>query len=78
MGEACRALGTPVTGGNVSLITESLWAVYPTPVIGMAGLIVTSRYYSCNLPAGRRCDLLLGEMVASSEEASISPRFMER
>ena len=40
MGEACRALGTPVTGGNVSLYNESpLGAVYPTPVIGMIGLI---------------------------------------
>ncbi|HEY6089483.1 MAG TPA: phosphoribosylformylglycinamidine synthase subunit PurL [Gemmatimonadaceae bacterium] len=40
MGEACRALGTPVTGGNVSLYNESpSRAVYPTPVIGMVGLI---------------------------------------
>ena len=40
MGEACEALGTPVTGGNVSLYNESpTGAVYPTPVIGMVGLI---------------------------------------
>lgn len=40
IGEACRALNTPVTGGNVSLYNESpLGAVYPTPVIGMVGLI---------------------------------------
>ena len=40
MGEACRALGTPATGGNVSLYNESpAGAVYPTPVIGMVGLI---------------------------------------
>ncbi|HEX2602374.1 MAG TPA: phosphoribosylformylglycinamidine synthase subunit PurL [Gemmatimonadaceae bacterium] len=40
MGEACRALGTPVTGGNVSLYNESpAGAVYPTPVIGMVGII---------------------------------------
>ena len=40
MGEACRALGTPVTGGNVSLYNESPGgAVYPTPVVGMVGLI---------------------------------------
>jgi phosphoribosylformylglycinamidine synthase subunit PurL len=40
IGEACRALGTPVTGGNVSLYNESpSGAVYPTPVIGMVGLI---------------------------------------
>jgi phosphoribosylformylglycinamidine synthase II len=40
IGEACRALSTPVTGGNVSLYNESpSGAVYPTPVIGMVGLI---------------------------------------
>ena len=40
MGEACNALGTPVTGGNVSLYNENpQGAVYPTPVIGMVGLI---------------------------------------
>ncbi|HXY31851.1 MAG TPA: phosphoribosylformylglycinamidine synthase subunit PurL [Gemmatimonadaceae bacterium] len=40
MGEACEALGTPVTGGNVSFYNESpTGAVYPTPVVGMLGLI---------------------------------------
>lgn len=40
MGEACRAFDTPVTGGNVSFYNESPdAAVYPTPVIGMLGLI---------------------------------------
>ncbi len=40
LGEACRALGTPVTGGNVSLYNENpSGAVYPTPVVGMVGLV---------------------------------------
>lgn len=40
IGEACRAFDTPVTGGNVSFYNESPRAsVYPTPVIGMLGLI---------------------------------------
>jgi phosphoribosylformylglycinamidine synthase subunit PurL len=40
MAEACEKLGTPVTGGNVSLYNENpRGAVYPTPVIGMVGLI---------------------------------------
>lgn len=40
MGEACRILETPVTGGNVSFYNEGdNWRVYPTPVIGMIGLI---------------------------------------
>lgn len=40
MGEACRALGTPVTGGNVSFYNENPeGAVFPTPTIGMLGLV---------------------------------------
>jgi phosphoribosylformylglycinamidine synthase len=40
MSEACRALGTPVIGGNVSLYNENAkGAIYPTPVVGMVGLI---------------------------------------
>ncbi len=40
MGDACRALNTPVTGGNVSLYNENpKGAIFPTPVIGMLGLI---------------------------------------
>ena len=43
MGDACRAFDTPVTGGNVSFYNESnLGAVYPTPVIGMVGLLEDS------------------------------------
>jgi phosphoribosylformylglycinamidine synthase len=38
--EACRAFGTPVTGGNVSLYNESpLGVVDPTPTVAMVGLI---------------------------------------
>ena len=40
MGEACRVLNTPVTGGNVSFYNENPeGAVYPTPVIGMLGVL---------------------------------------
>lgn len=40
MGDACRYFNTPVTGGNVSFHNESQnFAIYPTPVIGMLGLI---------------------------------------
>ena len=41
MKEACEALGTPVTGGNVSFYNQSDdgGAVFPTPVIGMLGLL---------------------------------------
>jgi phosphoribosylformylglycinamidine synthase subunit PurL len=38
--EACRALETPITGGNVSFYNETLGkAIYPTPVLGVLGLI---------------------------------------
>ncbi len=44
MGDACRAFNTPVTGGNVSFYNESTHgggraAIYPTPTIGMIGLL---------------------------------------
>ncbi len=40
MGDACRVFGTPVTGGNVSFYNLSKdYAVFPTPTIGMIGLI---------------------------------------
>ncbi|WP_339295603.1 phosphoribosylformylglycinamidine synthase subunit PurL [Paenibacillus sp. FSL W7-1279] len=40
MAEACRVLETPVIGGNVSLYNENAkGAIYPTPVVGMVGLI---------------------------------------
>jgi len=40
VGSACEILNTPVTGGNVSFYNESpVSAVYPTPVIGMVGLL---------------------------------------
>jgi phosphoribosylformylglycinamidine synthase subunit PurL len=43
--EACRAFGTPVTGGNVSLYNESpVGVVDPTPTIGMVGLIDDEKY----------------------------------
>jgi phosphoribosylformylglycinamidine synthase len=41
MSEACRKFDTPVTGGNVSFYNQSTngQAVYPTPTIGMVGII---------------------------------------
>ena len=40
IGDACRALDIPITGGNVSLYNETDGeAIYPTPVIGVVGLL---------------------------------------
>ncbi len=51
MGEACKFFDTPVTGGNVSFYNQSPnTAVYPTPTIGMVGLVenlenITTSYF---------------------------------
>jgi phosphoribosylformylglycinamidine synthase subunit PurL len=47
MGDACKAFGTPVTGGNVSFYNQSqidgkAVPVYPTPTIGMLGIMEDS------------------------------------
>jgi phosphoribosylformylglycinamidine synthase II len=40
MSEACLALGTPITGGNVSFYNETLGeGIYPTPVMGIVGVL---------------------------------------
>jgi phosphoribosylformylglycinamidine synthase II len=44
LSDACRALEIPITGGNVSLYNETDGnAIYPTPVIGVVGLIEDAR-----------------------------------
>jgi phosphoribosylformylglycinamidine synthase II len=65
--EACRAFGTPVTGGNVSLYNESpAGVVDPTPTIGMVGLIdkkehVTTQWFKNDGDA----IILVGEIASS-------------
>ncbi len=63
MGEACRALGTPVTGGNVSLYNENpSGAVYPTPVIGMVGVVDSLEHVTrSRFPEREDSIVLLGE-----------------
>ncbi|NLI16835.1 MAG: phosphoribosylformylglycinamidine synthase subunit PurL [candidate division Zixibacteria bacterium] len=71
IGEACRALDTPVTGGNVSFYNESYGtAVYPTPVIGMVGVLddVTKRIGMAFTHEGDRIAVIgdnLGELGGS-------------
>lgn len=65
MAEACSMLNTPVTGGNVSFYNEDpTRAVFPTPTIGMIGLVadldhITTAFFK---EAGD-CILLLGEIT---------------
>jgi phosphoribosylformylglycinamidine synthase subunit PurL len=45
LGDACRALGAPIVGGNVSLYNETpSGPIYPTPVIGMVGRLPDARH----------------------------------
>ncbi|HVT63732.1 MAG TPA: phosphoribosylformylglycinamidine synthase subunit PurL [Mycobacteriales bacterium] len=63
LAEACRSLGTPVTGGNVSFYNQTgATAINPTPVIGVLGVIadVTRRVPSGFTTAGQQI-VLLGE-----------------
>jgi phosphoribosylformylglycinamidine synthase len=63
LGEACRALGIPITGGNVSLYNETDGrAVLPTPVVGVVGLIEdASRVLTRVFPDAGLDIVLLGE-----------------
>jgi phosphoribosylformylglycinamidine synthase subunit PurL len=51
--EACEALGTPVVSGNVSLYNETtMGEIYPTPVVGMVGVMDDVRRHAT--PAFKR------------------------
>ena len=65
LSEAARALGTPVISGNASLYNETpAGAIFPTPSIGMVGVIENvSRALTAALPAGDIV-VLLGAPVA--------------
>jgi phosphoribosylformylglycinamidine synthase len=63
--DACRAFGTPVTGGNVSFYNESSdSAVYPTPIVGMVGLLEDyRRRLRTAFPGGGLAIYLLGQTL---------------
>jgi len=63
IGEACRALDTPITGGNVSLYNETEGrAIYPTPIIGVVGLLEhADRVLTRRFQAVGDAVILLGE-----------------
>lgn len=73
MGEACRALGLPVIGGNVSLYNESGGVdIDPTPVIGTLGLLETlvERPPSLAWKAGQHL-VLLGQRAAPEDSSHL-------
>ncbi len=69
--EACRVLETPITGGNVSFYNETLGRpIYPTPVLGVLGLIEDAE---CALGSGFASEgdaiMVLDGTLASGAEA---------
>jgi phosphoribosylformylglycinamidine synthase len=74
MAEACRALDTPITGGNVSFYNETLGkGVYPTPTIGILGVIENAQHV-LDMAFKREGDtILLLEGFADSSRVILSP-----
>jgi phosphoribosylformylglycinamidine synthase len=61
MSEACRFFETPITGGNVSLYNETLGeGIWPTPVIGIVGLMKTAAPVTRDFKTSGRPIVLLG------------------
>jgi phosphoribosylformylglycinamidine synthase len=63
IGEACRALNVPITGGNVSLYNETNGeAIYPTPILGVVGVLDDAAKVLARAFRGEGDDIvLLGE-----------------
>jgi len=61
MAEACRFFDTPITGGNVSLYNETLGqGIFPTPVLGIVGLLKTEAPVTIPFKNAGRSVILLG------------------
>jgi len=78
MGEACRALGVPVTGGNVSLYNEtSGQAIHPTPVVGILGVLADAEdALGCAFEDEGDLLFLLGAPTAEGLAASELQRYL--
>jgi len=75
--EACRALDTPITGGNVSFYNETLGKpIYPTPVLGVLGLMEDADFAvgSGFQHEGDRILLLDGASSENGRSGDHSPR----
>ncbi len=68
MAEACEFFETPITGGNVSLYNETLGeAIFPTPVMGIVGLMKTTRPTPIHFPCAGLELILLGGFGSCDE-----------
>jgi phosphoribosylformylglycinamidine (FGAM) synthase-like enzyme len=66
--EACRHFETPITGGNVSLYNETLGqAIWPTPVMGIVGLMKTGLPVTIPFKEEGRTVVLLGGLGITDE-----------
>jgi phosphoribosylformylglycinamidine synthase len=66
--EACTFFETPITGGNVSLYNETLGeAIWPTPVLGIVGLMKTAPPVTIPFKQEGRTVMLLGGLGAADE-----------
>jgi phosphoribosylformylglycinamidine synthase II len=69
LAEACAFFETPITGGNVSLYNETLGeSIFPTPVVGIVGLLGTAPPVSMKFPAAGLDVLLIGGLGQASAE----------
>ena len=67
--EACRYFETPITGGNVSLYNETLGeAIWPTPVLGIVGLMKTVAPATIPFKNEGRTVILLGGLRSTDPE----------
>ncbi len=68
MADACRFFETPITGGNVSLYNETLGeGIFPTPVLGIVGLMKTAEPVTIPFKNPGRSVMALGGLGASNE-----------
>jgi phosphoribosylformylglycinamidine synthase subunit PurL len=68
MSEACEFFETPITGGNVSLYNETLGEpIFPTPVMGIVGLMKTAQPTPIHFRQPDRSVILLGGFGASDD-----------
>jgi phosphoribosylformylglycinamidine synthase subunit PurL len=66
--EACRFFETPITGGNVSLYNETLGeSIWPTPVMGIVGLLKTAVPVSIPFKQEGQAVLLLGGLGSTDD-----------
>jgi phosphoribosylformylglycinamidine synthase II len=68
MADACRFFDTPITGGNVSLYNETLGdGIFPTPVMGIVGLMKTEAPVTIDFKQPGRAIVLLGGLGPADE-----------